>query len=180
MPQPPDEGGQTTNNKQMKKIILMLMLCAPVATFAQKFGHLDSQALISSLPEAIKIQGELEAQGKIYENDLKAMQDELQRKAEEYDKTKSTMNATKQAETEKTLQDMYTKIQQQAQDNQTAFNKLQQEKLGPILDKVRKAIEEVAKAGGYVYIMEKAAGQPLFINDAISKDITAEVKAKLK
>jgi len=155
----------------MKKIILMLMLCAPVATFAQKFGHLDSQALISSLPEAIKIQGELEAQGKIYENE---------RKAEEYDKTKSTMNETKKAETEKTLQDMYTKIQQQAQDNQTAFNKLQQEKLGPILDKVRKAIEEVAKAGGYVYIMEKAAGQPLFINDAISKDITAEVKAKLK
>ncbi|MBQ7420922.1 MAG: OmpH family outer membrane protein [Prevotella sp.] len=164
----------------MKKIILMLMFCAPVAVFAQKFGHLDSQALIQSLPEAIKVQSELEAQGKIYENDLKAMQDELQRKAEEYDKTKSTMNATKQAETEKSLNDMYNKIQQTAQDNQQAFNKLQQEKLGPILNKVRDAIEQVAKSGGYVYIMEKAAGQPLYINEALSKDITAEVKAKLK
>ena len=158
----------------------MLMFCAPVAVFAQKFGHLDSQALIQSLPEAIKVQSELEAQGKIYENDLKAMQDELQRKAEEYDKTKSTMNATKQAETEKSLNDMYNKIQQTAQDNQQAFNKLQQEKLGPILNKVRDAIEQVAKSGGYVYIMEKAAGQPLYINEALSKDITAEVKAKLK
>ena len=60
----------------MKKLVLMLMLCAPMTMFAQKFGHLDSQALISSLPEAIKVQGELEAQGKIFENGLKEMQDE--------------------------------------------------------------------------------------------------------
>jgi len=164
----------------MKKIILAMLLCAPMTMFAQKFGHIDSQALISSLPEAIKVQSELEAQGKIYENELKAMQDELQRKAEDYDKTKSTMNATKQAETEKSLQDMYTKIQQAAQDNQQAFNKMQQEKLGPILDKVRKAIEEVAKAGNYVYIMEQSAGQPLYVNTSISEDITAKVKAQLK
>ncbi len=164
----------------MKKIILAMLLCAPMTMFAQKFGHLDSQALIASLPEAIKVQSELEAQGKIYENELKGMQDELQRKAEEYDKTKSTMNATKQAETEKSLQDMYNKIQQAAQDNQQAFSKMQQEKLGPILDKVRKAIEAVAKAGNYVYIMEQAAGQPLYVNTAISEDVTAKVKAQLK
>lgn len=164
----------------MKKLIVMLMLCAPMSLFAQKFGHLDSQALLQSLPEAIKVQSELEAQGKIYENELKAMQDELQRKAEDYDKNKSTMNATKQAETEKNLQDMYAKIQQTMQDNQQAFNKLQQEKLGPVIDKVNKAIEAVAKAGNYVYIMEQKAGQPIYVNTAISEDVTAKVKAQIK
>lgn len=163
----------------MKKLILMLLFIAPMTAFAQKFGHLDSQALLTSLPEAIKIQGELEALGKTYEANLKEMQDELQRKADEYDKTKSTMNATKQAETETALQELYTKIQQAAQDNQQAFNKAQQEKLGPILEKVRAAIAAVAKAGGYVYIMEQNGGQPLYINDALSKDVTAEVKAEL-
>jgi outer membrane protein len=157
----------------------MLMLCAPVATFAQKFGHLDSQALISSLPEAIKIQGELEAQGKIYENDLKAMQDELQRKAEEYDKTKSTMNATKQQETETNINQMIQKYQQAMQDNQQAFQKAQAEKMQPIQEKIMKAIENVAKAGGYVYIMEKGVGQPIYISDTLSKDVTADVKAEL-
>lgn len=163
----------------MKKLILMLLFIAPMTAFAQKFGHLDSQALLTSLPEAIKIQGELEALGKTYEANLKEMQDELQRKADEYDKTKSTMNATKQAETETALQELYTKIQQAAQDNQQAFNKAQQEKLGPILEKVRAAIAAVAKAGGYVYIMELNGGQPLYINDTLSKDVTAEVKAEL-
>ena len=163
----------------MKKLFLMLMLCAPMTLFAQKFGHLDSQALLQSLPEAIAIQSKLEAKGKEYQKQIEDMQAELQRQAEAYDKSKSTMNATKQAETEKNLQDMYTKIKQTAQDNQKAFNEAQQKQLGPVLEKVRNAIAAVAKAGNYVYIMEKAAGQPLYINEALSKDVTAEVKAQL-
>lgn len=155
------------------------MLFAPLSIFAQKFGHIDSQALISSLPEAIRVQGELEALGKQYEAELTSMQNELQRKAEEYDKTRSTMNATKQAETEQSLQEMYNKIQQAASDNQQAFNKAQQEKLGPILDRVRVAIENVAKKGGYIYIMEQSAGQPIYVNTTLSTDITSEVKAEL-
>ena len=74
---------------------------------------------------------------------------------------------------------MYTKIQQTAQDNQKSFNEEQQKQLGPVLEKVRNAIAAVAKAGNYVYIMEKANGQPLYINEALSKDVTAEVKAQL-
>ena len=163
----------------MKKVILMLMLFAPLSIFAQKFGHIDSQALISSLPEAIRVQGELEALGKQYEAELTSMQNELQRKAEEYEKTRSTMNATKQAETEQSRQEMYNKIQQAASDNQQAFNKAQQEKLGPILDRVRVAIENVAKKGGYIYIMEQSAGQPIYVNTTLSTDITSEVKAEL-
>ena len=163
----------------MKKLLLMLMLCAPMTMFAQKFGHLDSQALLQSLPEATAIQNKLQAKGKEYQKQIEDMQAELQRQAEAYDKAKSTMNATKQAETEKTLQDLYNKIQQTAQDNQKAFTEEQQKQLGPVLEKVRNAIAAVAKTGGYTYIMEKAAGQPIYINEAISKDVTAEVKAQL-
>ena len=47
----------------MKKIILMMIMCAPLTVFAQKFGHIDSPALLSSLPEAIRAQGEVEALG---------------------------------------------------------------------------------------------------------------------
>lgn len=162
----------------MKKLFLALMLCAPMTMFAQKFGHIDSQAFMQSLPEVTTIQDQLQKKGKEYEQQITDMQNELQRKADEYDKTKSTMNATKQAETEKSLRDMYAKIQQAVQDNQKAFNEEQQQKLGPILDKVRKAIENVAKSGNYVYIMEKSAGQPIYVNESISKDVTNEVKAE--
>ena len=87
------------------------------------------------------------------------------------------MNATQQQEQEAKLQEMYTRIQQQAQQNQQEFQKAQQDKLQPIFTKVRQAIETVGKTGGYVYVME--TGSVLYINDAISKDLTSEVKAPL-
>ena len=153
------------------------MMFVPVATFAQKFGHVDTQAIMQSLPEVSRVNGELEALQKQYSNDLQASQTELQRKAEEYEKNKSTMNETKQKETEQSLQDMYTRIEQQYQQNQQDLQKAQQDKLQPIINKVRTAIETVAKTGGYVYIME--VGSVLYINEALSKDVTADVKAQL-
>ena len=154
----------------------MLMLFMPLATFAQKFGHVNAQEIMASMPEFIKARGEVEAAAKQYDNDLKAMQDELQRKAQDYDKNSSTMNEKK--ETEESLQQMYQKIQQTAQDNQQALGKLQQEKIGPITNKLVDAIKAVGKAGGYVYIMDVTSGIP-YISDTLSKDVTAEVKAEL-
>ena len=163
----------------MKKLILMLMLFMPLATFAQKFGHVNAQEIMSSMPEFIKARGEVEAAAKQYDNDLKAMQEELQRKAEEYDKTKSTMNETKQKETEQNLMTLQQKIQQAYQDNSQAMQKLQQEKISPITDRLVNAIKAVGKAGGYVYIMDVTSGVP-YISETLSKDVTAEVKAELQ
>ena len=162
----------------MKKMILMLMLFAPIATFAQKFGHVNAQAVMESLPEFIKARAEVEGQAKVYDNQLKEMQTEIQKKAEEYDKTQATMNDTKRKETEATMQDLYQKFQQAQQDNAQAIQKLQNEKLQPIVTKLQNAIKNVGKAGGYVYIMDLSSGIP-YISDTLSKDVTADVKAEL-
>ena len=163
----------------MKKLVLMLLMFAPLATFAQqKFGHINAQEVMSQMPEFIKARGEMEAKAKQYENDLKAMQDELQRKSQEYDKNKSTMNATKQQETETELNNLYQKYQQALQDNQQSLGKEQQDKMQPITTKLVNAIKAVGQAGGYVYIMDTSAGIP-YISSTLSKDVTADVKAQL-
>ena len=163
----------------MKKLVLMLLMFAPLATFAQqKFGHINAQEVMSQMPEFIKARGEMEAKAKQYENDLKAMQDELQRKSQEYDKNKSTMNATKQQETETELNNLYQKYQHALQDNQQSLAKEQQDKMQPITTKLVNAIKAVGQAGGYVYIMDTSAGIP-YISSTLSKDVTADVKAQL-
>ena len=162
----------------MKKLILMMLFCAPMTMFAQKFGHVDAQAVMQSLPEFIKARGEIEALSKQYENDMKAMQDEIQRKSDEYDKSKSTMNATQQQEVETNLQQMIQKFQQAYQDNQQALQKAQQEKMQPIMNKIMTAIKNVGKDGGYVYIMDVSTGIP-YISDTLSKDVTNDVKAEM-
>ena len=39
----------------------MLMLCMPLATFAQILGHVNAQDIMLSMPEFIKARGEVEA-----------------------------------------------------------------------------------------------------------------------
>ncbi len=162
----------------MKKMLFMLMLLAPMATFAQKFGHVDTQAIMQSLPELSKVNGELEALSKEYQNQLEEMQKELQTKSENYQKMQSTMNETKKQETEAELNKLYEKYQQALQDNQVAFQRAQQEKMQPIQDKVFQAIENVGKNGGYVYIMQ--TGSLPYISSTLSTDVTAAVKAELQ
>ena len=164
----------------MKKLVLMLLLCAPLTVMAQtqKFGHVDAQAIMQSLPEFIKARGELEAQSKQYENDMKAMQDEIQRKTDEYETNRSTMNETTRTETENNLNQLMQKYQQAFQDNQQALQKAQQEKLQPIMNKIMTAIRTVGKNGGYVYIMDVSGGIP-YISDTLSKDVTEEVKTEM-
>lgn len=152
------------------------MLLAPMAMMAQKFGHVDSQAIITSMPDITRINGELQAKAQEYDNALKEMQTELQNKADSYEKTKATMNATTQQETEAQLNEMYQKIQQTYQQNQQDMQKLQQEKMAPVQQKIQTAIQNVGKAGNYTYIFE--VGTAVYIG-ADSKDVTADVKAEL-
>ena len=68
----------------MKKLVLMLMLLAPMTMMAQKFGKVNTQTIMQALPDVAKANGELEALQKQKDNELKAMQEEFQRKADEY------------------------------------------------------------------------------------------------
>ena len=165
----------------MKKLILMLMLFMPMATFAQKFGHVNAQEVMASMPEFIKARGEVEAQAKQYDNDLKAMQEEMQRKYEDYEKNKSTMNETKRNETEASIQQLMQKFQQAQQDNTEKFQQEQQKKMQPIMQKVMNAVNTVAQEGGYVYIIDKNASQQagIVINETLSTDVTSVVMKKL-
>ena len=76
------------------------MLIAPMAVMAQKFGYVDSQSVLESLPEIGKINGELEAKGKQFNDEITKMQDEFQLKSKEYDEKRSTLSPAAQQEEE--------------------------------------------------------------------------------
>ena len=160
----------------MKKLIVMLMMMAPVAVFAQKFGKVNTNHFLQPLPQVSQVNGEQVSTAKYYDNELKSMQEELQRQSEAYEKAKSTMNATTQQQKEQELQGLYQKIQQTYQDNQQALQKAQQEKMQPVLNKVRNAIQNVGNTGGYTYIFEEGAAVYTGTN---VEDVTSKVQSEL-
>ncbi len=162
----------------MKKLLFMLLMLAPMAAFAQKFGHVNVQELIQMMPEFTKARTEIETLQKQYEADLKGMQEEFKKKYEAFVAEEKTLPENIKQRRGQELQDMDQKIQQSYQDNQQALGKAQQEKLSAIQAKLVDAIKQVGQAGGYVYIMDIAGGVP-YISTTLSTDVTAEVKAKL-
>ena len=165
----------------MKKFIVCAIcaICGITTANAQgKFGHVDTQEIIQAMPEYNKAKTEIDALQQQYEADLKSMQDELQKKAEAFDKEQATLpdNIKQRRQTE--LQDMYTKIQQSYQDNQQARQKASSEKMQAITTKVLEAIKAVGQAGEFVMINEINAGIP-YISTTLSTDVTAQVKTKL-
>ena len=164
----------------MKKMILCAIcaICGFTTANAQKFGHVNSQEIVQAMPEFTKARTDIEALTKQYEADLKSMQDELQKKADEFDKLPADTPENIKQRRQQELQEMYQKIQQNYQDNQQALAKEQSEKMQAITSKVIDAIKAVGQAGGYVYIMDLASGIP-YISTTLSTDVTKEVKAKL-
>lgn len=164
----------------MKKFIICAIcaICGFTTASAQKFGHVNTQEIIQAMPEFNTARTEIEKLTQQYESDLKQMQDELQKKSEEFDKLPAdTPDGIKQRK-QKELQDLYSNIQESYQTNQQALAKAQQEKMQAIQTKVVDAIKAIGQEGGYVYIMEMGAGIP-YISTTLSTDLTAQVKAKL-
>ena len=165
----------------MKKFIICALcaICGFTTANAQaKFGHVNTQEIIQAMPEFTTARTDIEKLTQQYEADLKSMQDELQKKAEAFEKEEATLPENIKTRRNQELQDLYQRIQQTYQDNQQALAKAQQEKMQAITTKVLDAIKDVGQEGGYVYVMDMSAGIP-YISTTLSSDVTAQVKAKL-
>ena len=165
----------------MKKLIICAIcaICGFTAANAQaEFGHVNTQEIIQAMPEYTAAKNDIDKLTAQYEADLKSMQDELQKKADAFDKEQATLpeNIKQRRQTE--LQEMYQKIQQSYQDNQQALQKASSEKMQAITAKVLDAIKAVGQAGDFVIINEINAGIP-YISTTLSTDVTAQVKTKL-
>lgn len=161
-----------------KRLIAMLFLMAPLALFAQKFGHLNSADIIQVMPEYTAAQTELQNLEKQYTNELQLLESELAKKSEAYEKEKATLPANIAQRREQELQELYGKMQQYYQTSQQELAQASQEKMAALTEKITKAIKEVGVAGGFLYIFDTASGIP-YISETLSTDVTAQVKAKL-
>ena len=64
----------------MKKILFAaIMLLAPLAISAQKFGHFNAQEIMEAMPETATMRTELQTLAKQYEDDQKRMEEKAQK-----------------------------------------------------------------------------------------------------
>jgi len=160
----------------MKKIIIALMLIAPMALSAQKFGHINTQELFAQMPEVNQVKQQMDTIQSQYESQLASMNEEFQKKYQDFVAQEATMaDAVKQIRQQE-LQEMQQRIQLFYQTAEQDIQRKQQELLAPVHEKMAKAIKAVGEREGYTYIFDSQAMVHIG-NDAI--DATPAVKKEL-
>lgn len=147
----------------MKKIIFALALMLPMLASAQKFGYLNSQELFAQMPEVNTVRLQMDSINAQYEQQLTMMQEEFQKKMQDYSQQEATMSEAIKQYRQQELQEMQQRIQLFYQTAEQDIQRQQQERIIPIQEKMAKAIDAVGKAEGYTYIFDAAA--MLFIAD---------------
>ena len=165
----------------MKKILITLVALTLVvgASFAQglKLGHINSNQLLSIMPETKAADSVLQKFGTSLQNQLQTMNTEYEGKVGDYKKNEASMlDAVKEMKVKEItdLEDRIREFQQSAQEN---ISKKKEEIYAPILKKAEEAIKGIAKEKGYTYIFDAGVGVLLYSQD--SDDILPLVKAKL-
>ncbi len=163
----------------MKKILMAILMMAPMSAFAQKFAHFNSADIIPNMKEYTAAQAEIEALGKQLGEDLKRMEDELQKKNADYEKEADKLLDNVKKRREQELQELYQRYMQSQQDSQQEIQKAQSEKLQAIQELVMAAIKKVGEAGGYIYIVDTSTGAIPFVSTTLSTDVSPEIKKAL-
>lgn len=163
----------------MKKILIAILMVAPLSLNAQKFAHFNSADIIPNMKEWITATEEIQTMAKQYEDDMKLMQEELQKKADEFQKEQANLLENVRQRREQELKDLYERLQQSYQDNQQALEKARQEKLGAINEKVLAAVKKIGETGGYIYVVDINTGTIPFVNSQLSTDISDLIKKEV-
>ncbi|MBS9774534.1 MAG: OmpH family outer membrane protein [Tenacibaculum sp.] len=166
--------------KHLKTLLLVAILTIGLGGVAQaqKTAHINTDKLLSSMPETKALKAELQRLEKTYKDDIEAMAKKLESKIKKYEaEGKSQTQETNQKRAIEVNQER-NRIVQAQQEAQNAMQKKYQEKTMPILKKAEDAIKAVAAEKGIIYVFDATPGKGLIVYDK-GEDIYNAVKSKL-
>ena len=159
-----------------KSLVILAVLLISLAANAQKFGYVNTQELFMQMPELKDVQARMDSLNKQYENLLMTMQEEYQKKLQDYQQKQNTLPDAMRQIQEEELYSMQQRLQTTYQTAQQDVEQKRGEYLKPINERMTKAIQEVGAANNYTYIFD-AAVAVYIAQDA--DNVMPLVKAKL-
>jgi len=168
--------------KGLKKAIALLSMVILIASFgygqsAAKFGYIDSNEILSMMPETDSLQNELKAYADYLDKQMQSMGTEYQTKVSDYQQNVNTMSDLIRQTKEKEITDLQARIQAFQQSADQDLSAKQAELFNPLIEKVKNSISEVAKENGYTYIFDVGTGALVFYENG--DNVLPLVKKKL-
>jgi outer membrane protein len=167
--------------KRCLALLLGLLVCVS-ANAQTKIAHINSEAIMQALPEAIDAQKTLDGLVAGWEAELQKMQADWKKKFDDYDKRKLILTDQARAEKEKELRDLDQAVSdfrnKKFGQNGELFQK-QTEVMKPIQNKMFQVLEDIAKEDGYDYVFDKS-GEILLLYANPQRDLTQKVLQRMQ
>ena len=166
--------------KQFKKVAVAVVLFIAATSFVQaqsKIAHINVTELLSQMPEMKAAQAELKKLEETYRADIQSSLDELKNKLTQYNNEASSMSQEENQKRALELQGFERNIGEAQQAAQQELAQKQSELFEPISKKAKDAIEKVAAAQGYDYVVDASPGAGVIV--AKGKDLLPDVKQEL-
>jgi outer membrane protein len=160
----------------MKKLLLVGI--AGIAMFtasAQKIGFINTDELISTMPEAVKADSELKDFQASLAQQYQDLSADLNSKDSAFVSDSLKLSPSMKEIKRKELVELYQRVQNYQQESQEEYQQEANKKIAPIREKALTAIKEVAKENGYVYVVSE---ETLLVMPP-ENNILSLVKAKL-
>ena len=163
----------------MKRIVLFAaMAFVAVTGFAQpKFAHVNFTELVQLMPEADKARETMSASQKEASDTFQSMYEEYQTKVTQYQQKSASWTPAIKESKEKELAGFQQRLEEFNQTIQQELQQQQQQLMAPIYQKAQETINTIAKAGGYIYVMDQSTF--LYFDPAQSVDITPQARKAL-
>lgn len=171
---------------EMKRYMIVSAIVLIIAALGQditaqtlKFGHINRDELIQSMPEFDSATASLEKMRTQFVNELELLQVEFNNKYETYLKEMKNYTDLVRQTREQELADFQTRMQTFQNNASTKLQEQQVALFTPITEKADKAIKDVGKENGFIYIFNTAGGQLSYIDESKSTNVLPLAKAKL-
>lgn len=167
--------------KRFTKLTLaaaLLLFCGTTAS-AQQFGYVNSQELMSILPEREDVENQLNAFSTELQEQLETIQVEFNNKLNDYQTNSATMSDSVRALKEKELQDLQSRFQEFQTIAQQDMQKKQTELMQPLISRATETINKVCKDANLVAAFDIAAGALVYQDTTAMVNILPLIKVEL-
>jgi outer membrane protein len=149
------------------------------AQAAQKFAFINSQAIMQVAPGRAEAELQFQKDMEGFRSQVQKLGDSLNLLDSTYKKEEPSLSPTAKEARLKTLREKQADYQERVQKLNDQAEARQGELMQPILDNVRKVLDDLRADGGYSFIFDVSAGSFIVSADK-NLDITDRVVAKLK
>jgi outer membrane protein len=159
-----------------KTYFVILFLFFTSLSFSQlKMGYIISDQIIQQLPEAQAATKQLESIQKDIVDTLQSLEKDLQAKYADFQQKEGLMTEDAKKKTQKDLVELDTKNREFRQKKSDELQKKQEALLTPIMEKVQKALEAVAKEENLAFIFDKSQRIPVLLYGDVEYNYTNKV-----